>query len=106
MRKLFVAGAALGLFSILALGAPLAADAQDIHIGYTDHEIIIVNMPAYKEIRQQLETEYTGTQEALQSLAQDFQADVEKYQKQQALLSEERRAQREQELSSPSPHSR
>jgi len=42
--------------------------------------------------------EYRTSQEALQALAEDFQERVDRYQRQQPLLSEERRAEREAEL--------
>ena len=74
------------------------AQAQTLKIGYTDHEVLIANMPAYTQIQQRLQAEYQGGQEALQSLAADFQAEVETYQKQQPLLSAEKRAEREGEL--------
>ena len=82
---------------VLPFGINNDAYAQ-VKIGYTDHEAIIAVMPEYGQIQAQLQTEYNGAQEALQSLAADFQGEVEKYQKQQPLLSEERRAEREQEL--------
>jgi outer membrane protein len=88
--------ATLGLFALV--GSENTARAQALKVGYTDHEMIIAAMPDYANIQSQLQTEYNGAQEALQSLAQDFQSEVEKYQKQQPLLSAERRAEREQEL--------
>lgn len=89
-----------GLALLLLMALPWGGDAaaQDLKVGYTDPELIIVNMPEYRQIRQQLQQEYTQGQEALQSLYLDFQEQLEKYQKQQALLSEQRRAEREQEL--------
>ena len=84
----------LGL-SVLSGGT---ANAQKLKVGYTDHEVLIAAMPDYAKIQGDLQQEFTGAQEALQSLAADFQAEVEKYQKQQSLLSAERRAEREQEL--------
>lgn len=77
---------------------PGTVNAQKLKVGYTDHEVLIAAMPDYTAIQGQLQQEFAGAQEALQSLAADFQAEVEKYQKQQSLLSAERRAAREQEL--------
>lgn len=94
LSALFVFAVALALAS----SAPLAAHAQTLKVGYTDHEIIIANMPAYAQVQTRLQSEYQGGQEALQSLAADFQSEVEKYQKQQPLLSAEKRAERENEL--------
>ncbi len=84
--------------SPLLIGFVHDAGAQALNIGYTDHEIIIVNMPEYQDVQQQLESAYQGNQQELQTLYQDYQTRVERYQRQQSLLSEERRAEREQEL--------
>ena len=75
-----------------------SAQAQSIQIGYADPEIIITYMPGYQEVQQQMAIEYRTSQEALQALAEDFQERVDRYQRQQPLLSEERRAERENEL--------
>lgn len=72
--------------------------AQALSVGYTDHEIIIVNMPEYQEVQQSLQSAYEGSQQELQTLSQDFQDRLARYQQQQSLLSEERRQEREQEL--------
>lgn len=92
----------LSVVTMLVLGLSVltgsAVNAQKLKVGYTDHEVLIAAMPDYAQIQGQLQQEFAGAQEALQSLAADFQAEVEKYQKQQSLLSEARRAEREQEL--------
>lgn len=84
----------------LAFATSIDAQAQaaSVKIGYTDHELIIVNMPDYRTIQEQLQKEYQGSQEEIQTLAKDYQDKLDKYQKQQALLSPERRQEREQEL--------
>lgn len=74
------------------------AEAQALKVGYTDHELIIVNMQEYQDIRQQLQQDYQTRQADLQAKAQDFQERLDRYQKQQALLSPERRQEREAEL--------
>lgn len=90
--------------TLLLIAAPLLAgysseaQAQDLNIGYTDHEVIIVNMPDYQQVQEQLQSEYQGSQQELQTLYQDYQEKLDRYQKQQSLLSEERRQEREQEL--------
>lgn len=84
--------------SPLLIGSMQDARAQALSIGYTDHEIIIVNMPEYQQVQQQLQSAYEGSQQELETLYQDYQERVQRYQRQQSLLSEERRAEREQEL--------
>jgi outer membrane protein len=92
-------------FSIVALVAAFVlilpartATAQAVQIGFTDHELIIANMPEYQEIQQQLQQEFQQSQQQLQQRYEEFQEKVQRYQKQQALLSEETRQQRETEL--------
>lgn len=98
MVKRFLSMVALIAFMLPVISGISNHVYAQVKVGYTDHEAIIAVMPEYGEIQAQLQTEYNGAQEALQSLAADFQSEVEKYQKQQPLLSEERRAEREQEL--------
>ena len=83
---------------LVTVAMNLAASAQTLKIGYADPEVIITYMPEYQDIQQQMAAEYRTSQEALQALAEDFQDRVEKYQKQQPLLSAERQAERETEL--------
>ncbi len=88
-------------FLIVALMLGLSASvvqAQGLKVGYADPEIIITYMPAYGQVQNQIAVEYRTSQEALQAMAADFQERVEKYQKQQPLLSAERQAEREAEL--------
>jgi outer membrane protein len=99
MRSLFLSVSLFLLVAFTFTASPQqAAQAQMLKVGYTDHEVIIVNMPAYTQVQNRLRAEYEGGQQALQSLAADFQAEVEKYQKQQSLLSAERRTEKETEL--------
>jgi len=89
------------LFSIAALCLLLLfgvqAQAQPLKVGYTNPDLVQA-MPEYQQIYQTLQQESTGDQEAYQAMVQEFQEKLDRYQKQQALLSEERRAEREQEL--------
>lgn len=96
MLQRILALAVLGL-----VGLSIPAQAQQVlplRVGYTDHELIIANMPEYRNVQQQLQEEYQSSQQVLQTMAQDFQGKVDRYQKQQALLSDERRQERETEL--------
>lgn len=83
---------------VVAGGFVHQAQAQALKIGYTDHELIIANMPDYRQLQTQLQQEYQQSQEQLQTRYQELQQKAERYQKQQALLSEETRQQRETEL--------
>lgn len=89
------------VFALLLFAAPAlfsTANAQALSVGYTDHEVIIVNLPDYQQLQQQLQQEYQGSQKEIQTLYQDYQEQVARYQKQQALMTEQKRAEREQEL--------
>ncbi len=91
--------AALSLLVLTGLSADaLAQQVPSLRIGYTDHELLIAAMPDYQSVQQQLQTEYQSSQNVLQALYDDFQGKVDRYQKQQALLSQERRTARETEL--------
>ena len=88
----------VGIAALCLLVLPgVQAQAQNLNVGYTNPDLVQA-MPEYQQIYQQLQQESTGDQEAYQALVQEFQEKLERYQKQQALLSEERRAEREAEL--------
>ncbi|MEM6647925.1 MAG: OmpH family outer membrane protein [Bacteroidota bacterium] len=94
MLKRFIGAA---LFALLLLPS-FVVQAQSIKIGYVDPEVLIANMGEYRTVQQQIQQNYQQKQTALESMAQDLQEQVQKYQKQQPLLSETTRQQREQEL--------
>jgi outer membrane protein len=85
--------------ALLVLGLlPLSATAQTFKVGYTDPEAIIANMSEYRNMQLTLQREVETGQAELQARIADFQEKVDRYQRQQALLSPESRSQREQEL--------
>lgn len=90
--------ARIRIFLVLIAGLLAMPASAQVQIGYADPEVIITYMPEYQAIQQQLNNEYQSSQEALQAMATDFQDRVERYQKQQPLLTPERRAERESEL--------
>ncbi|SHK07471.1 OmpH family outer membrane protein [Rhodothermus profundi] len=87
-------GAALTVSLLKAEGSL----AQPLRIGYTDPDVIIINMKEYQDIQQQLQKEAQESQTALQEMFNEYQQKLERYQRQRALLSEQRRQEREQEL--------
>jgi len=87
--------------ALVLLAAPAlfsAVGAQSLNVGYTDHEVIIFNLPEYQQVQQQLQQEYQGGQQEIQELYQGYQESVSQYQRQQSLMTAEKRAEREQEL--------
>jgi len=90
---------AFAFFATIALNAEVAGQQlAPLKIGYTDHEILISNLPDYQSVQAQLQSELEQNQAELQIMAQDFQTQVETYQKRQPLLSQTTRAEREAEL--------
>ena len=101
MLKRISAGCLLFAAVLLAFataGWSFNAHAQALSVGFTDHEIVLINMPQYQEVQQQLQTDFDANQQALEALYTDYQDKLERYQRQQSLLSEDRRQEREQEL--------
>ncbi|MCY4160076.1 MAG: OmpH family outer membrane protein [Bacteroidetes bacterium] len=89
------------LFAASLVGFIAVAQAQQLpalRIGYTDHEVLISNMPQTRVIQEELQAELESGQRVLQSMQEDLAGKLDRYQKQQALLSEERREERQQEL--------
>ena len=91
------------LSATIFFGFITVAQAQQLpalRIGYTDHEVLISNMPQTRVIQEDLQAELQSGQRILQTMQEDLAGKIDRYQKQQALLSEERRREREQELRS------
>ncbi|MCY4674660.1 MAG: OmpH family outer membrane protein [Bacteroidetes bacterium] len=89
------------LLAVSLLGFAAASQAQQLpplRIGYTDHEVLISNMPQTRTIQEELQAELESGQRILQSMQEDYTGKLERYQTQRGLLSEERRQEREQEL--------
>jgi len=86
-----------GLFLFFSHAA-LAQQVPALKIGYTDHEIIISNMPEYRQIQEQLQGELERTQAEIQELVGALEEKAQRYERQQGLLSEQRLQERQQEL--------
>ena len=89
------------LAAVLILGFVAVAQAQQLpplRIGYTDHEVLISNMPQTRTIQEELQAEVESGQRILQSMQEDYTGKLERYQTQRSLLSEEARQRREEEL--------
>jgi len=64
LRPLFLA---LLAFAVLAVGGP-AAQAQTPQIGYTDYELILVQMPEFRQVQQQLQEQAERDQQSIAQL--------------------------------------
>lgn len=72
--------------------------AQTLKIGYTEPNLILVQMPEYKLVLQKLDAEYQSSDAEIRLKAQDFQTKLEDYQRKQAFMSDSTKAQTEREL--------
>jgi len=92
-----VFSAALAVLFVAAFGG--ASQAQDgPKIGYTDYELIIVQMPEYRTLQQTLQTQAQSDQEELAAMEQNIQQKFAEYQEQSGVLSPEARQTRENEI--------
>ncbi len=80
------------------LFATQSAQAQQIKIGYADAELVLVNMKEYKEIGAKVQQQAATSRQAIQTMADEFQADYEKFEKQAPLLPPEKQQERQAEL--------
>lgn len=92
-NRLFLFAAA----AVLLASALPTAQAQS-RIGYTDYELIIVQMPEYRQVQQQLQQTAQADREALSGMEQEIQQKFADYQSQAGVLSSEARSQREEEI--------
>ncbi|KAA3611037.1 MAG: OmpH family outer membrane protein [Calditrichaeota bacterium] len=95
-RPAIIAIITLLFLSVLSTNA--LAQLAGLKIGYTDHERIIAAMPEFQQVQQTLQAETQREQNLLQAKYEDYETKLDNYQKQQALLSAERRKERENEL--------
>ncbi len=89
----------LGLLVVALLLGPIQqANAQTLRIGYTEAEGFIQYLPETQQVQQTLQREAQQTQAQLEAQLATLQEKFDRYQQQQALLSEETRLQREAEI--------
>lgn len=87
----------LAAAAVLLVSAMPEAQAQT-RIGYTDYELVVVQMPQYREVQQQLQQLAESDREDLSGMEQEIQQRFADYQSQSGVLSEEARAEREEEI--------
>lgn len=86
----------LSAFVMLCMG--LAAQAQDLKIGYTNVEYIMSLMPEMEQIDADIQDYSKQLDTQLQTKSMDFQKQVQSYQQAAQTMTEEARGQKEQEL--------
>ncbi|MBT8399562.1 MAG: OmpH family outer membrane protein [Rhodothermia bacterium] len=92
--------AAAGVIAALVLLLGLAPDAaaQQLKIGYADAELVLVNMPEYKTNAEKVQRQARSSQQELEAMGTELQADMEKFEKQAPILSPEKLEERQLEL--------
>jgi outer membrane protein len=84
---------------VLILLTAVGAQAQsNLKIGYIDSQAILNQDPAAREAQQQFEASLAGYQAEVQQLGEELQQLIDAYEQQQAMLSEEAKANREEEI--------
>lgn len=94
MKKLFLH--ALVLF--LLTGVPSIFAQTGLKIGYTEPNLILMQMPEYKLVLDKLNGEYQSSSAEIQLKQRDFETKYEDYQKKAAFMSDSTKAQTEREL--------
>ncbi len=87
----------LPLILILVLTATAQAQST-LKIGYIDSQAILDQDPAARAAQQQFEASLSGYQAEVQQMGEELQQLIDAYEQQQAMLSEEVRANREEEI--------
>lgn len=96
MRKLIAP--MLAMVALLAVGAPLAAQAAPTKIGYIDTRRVIQEAPGAQDARETLEREMQGWQVQLQAMEDSLQTMVTEFQSRSSVMTAEARQRREQEI--------
>ena len=94
----FAITAALAVLVLTAFAAPVAQAQTAPTIGYTDYELIIVQMPEYRTLQTTLQAQAQKDQQELAAKEQAIQQKFAEYQDQSGVLSPEARQTREQEI--------
>jgi outer membrane protein len=89
----------LALSLLLILGAASAAHAQAlVKLGYIDSEAILNQDPAARQAQTQFETDMARYRTEVQQMGEEIQRLINQYEQQQAMLSEEAKANRQEEI--------
>ena len=87
----------LPVFLLLAMASTATAQAN-LKIGYIDSQAILDQDPSARAAQEQFEASLATYQAEVQQMGEDLQSLIEQYEQQQAMLSEEAKANREEEI--------
>lgn len=91
---LLVAAATIFMQAVL----PGNSAAQELKVGYADAELVLVNLPEYKTNGEKVQRQVRSSEQELELLGTELQADMQKFEKQAPILSPEKLEERQKEL--------
>ncbi len=91
---LLVAAATIFMQAVL----PGNSAAQELKVGYADAELVLVNLPEYKTNAEKVQRQVRSSEQELELLGTELQADMQKFEKQAPILSPEKLEERQKEL--------
>lgn len=94
MRRISIGFVAVALLA----AAPAAWGQSALKIAYVDSEAIVRQAPGYAEASEQFNQAVAGWQDTLEQTRQRLQELYEDYKRQEAVLSDEKKAERQQEI--------
>jgi len=83
---------------LLVITAASAAAQTTVKIGYIDSQQILNQDPSAQEAQQQFETDLARYRAEVDSIGQDLQGLISRYEQQQSMLSEDAKANRQEEI--------
>lgn len=87
------------LAALVALAAfPLAAQAQEVKIGYLDPDLLLARMPEARDVQSRLQQQLQADQQELATLQQTMAEKYQDYEQNASVMNDEARQAREQEL--------
>ncbi len=96
--RLKVKSIKLTLTLIIFLSVAIYAQQTPVKVGVVDSEIILAQLPEYKQAQDKLNEIVKKWQSELDSLTMDYQERLDNYRKQEAMMTEEVKLKEQQEL--------
>lgn len=88
----------LGLIAVLLTIGGISTSHAQVKLGFVDTEVIIQQLPEFKDLQAKIQVIEKGYVDTLQALEKNYRSRVDSYQKQQAMLTPDARAKEEQDL--------
>lgn len=88
----------LGLIAVLLTIGGISTSYAQVKLGFVDTEVIIQQLPEFKDLQSRLQVIEKGYVDTLQALEKNYRSRLESYQKQQSMLNPDAKSREEQEL--------